>query len=85
MPISSNLSEPPGNNDLKGVHLLGNVPPSCNACDNGNAPGSFLNNSFIGNAPHTSNNGNAPNNEGNAPLPHLNIYGDFTRKLEIQK
>ena len=71
MPISSNLSEPLGN-DPNVVYPLGSVRPVFIASTHGNAPStssSALKNSFNGNAINTSINGSALNSNGNAPLP----------------
>ena len=70
MPISSNPSESVGNNPNV-IYPLGNVRPNFNTKAHGNAPSTSdasLNNSINGKDPK-SNNGNAPNNKGNAPLP----------------
>ena len=68
--ISSNITEPQGN-DPNVFHSSGNAPLNSIVSAHGNAPSTssvFWNNIIDGNAPNTSNNGNAPNNNGNAPL-----------------
>ena len=78
MPISSNLPEPVGN-DRNVVYPLGNVPPKFHASTHGKAPSTsntFLINSFYGNAPNISKNGNAPSDNGNALL-HPPLFAFF--------
>ena len=89
MPISSNLSEPLGN-DPKVVYPLGIIPPIFIASTHGNAlstSSTFLNNSFNGNSPKTSDNKKALNNIGNAPIPpyqtvFLSSYKTGTQKID---
>ena len=86
-PICSNLSEPL-RNDPNVVYPLGNVPPNFDASTHGNAPSpssTFLNNSINGIAPNTSNKGNAPNNNGNVPLPHLHLFFIILQKRNSEK
>ena len=71
IPIRSNITESQGN-DPNVFHSSGNAPLYSIVGTHGNAPSTpsaFWKNSIDGNAPNTSNNGNAPNNNGNAPLP----------------
>ena len=71
IPISSNIIESQGN-DPNVFHSSGNAPLNSFVSTERNAPrtsSAFWNNSIDGNAPNTSNNGNAANNNGNAPFP----------------
>ena len=68
--ISSNITESQGN-DPNVFHSSGNAPLNSIVSTRGNAPSTssaFWNNSIDGNTPNTSNNGNAPNANGSAPL-----------------
>ena len=70
MPISSSLSESLGN-DPNVVYSLVDVPPNVIDSTHWKAActsNTFLKNTFIGKALITSNNGNAPNKNGNVPL-----------------
>ena len=69
--ISSNITESQGN-DPNVFHSFGNAPLNSIVSTHGNALSTscaFWKNSLDENAPNTSNNGNAPNNNGNPPLP----------------
>ena len=73
IPNIPTLSEPLGN-DPNVVYPLGKVPPNFNASTHGNPPitsSTFFNDSFHENAPNISNNGKAPNNNGNFPIRPL--------------
>ena len=87
MSINSNLSEPLGN-DPNVVYPLGIVPPNFNASTHGNAPrtsSTFLKNIISGKFPNTYINGNAPNNNGNALLPHLNFFVILQKETQINR
>ena len=76
IPVCSNITKSQ-RNYLKVFHSLGNAPLNSIVSTHGNAPNTssaFWNNSIDGKAHNTSNNGNAPNANGNAPLPHLKIF-----------
>ena len=78
-PISSNLSEPV-ENESNVVHTLGNVPPKFIAGAT-SASSTFSVYRIKGNAPNTSNNGNSPNDNGNAPLaPTYKVFCNFTEE-----
>ena len=69
--ISSSMTESQGNYPNV-FHSSGNAPMISIVSTQGNAPSTssaFWNNSIEGNALNTSNNGNAPNSNGNNPLP----------------
>ena len=68
IPVSSNITESHGI-DADVFHSSGNAPLNSFVSTHGNVPSTsttFLNKSFNGNI---SDNGNAPNNNGNVPLP----------------
>ena len=70
-PISSNITESQ-RNDPNVFHSSGNAPLNSIVSTQGKIPSTssaFWINSIDGNAPNTSNNENAPNSNGNAPLP----------------
>ena len=80
-PISSNITESQGN-DHNVFHSSGTAPLNSIVGGYGNAASTsftFLNNSTNANAPNTLINGNARNSEGNAPLPQLQVFCNFTK------
>ena len=81
-PISSNITESQ-RNDANVFLSSGIAPLDSNVSTYGSAPSTssaFWNNSFDGNAPNTPNNENAPNSNGNAPLPPPESFCNFTEK-----
>ena len=86
MPISSKLTGPLGN-DPNVVCPLDDVLPNFNASTHGKAPrfsSTFLNNKISGKSPNISDYGNAPNNDGRAPLPPLYFVLCIFTKKETQ-
>ena len=76
MPICSNVSESLGKDPIV-FHSSGNAPLNSFVSTQGSAPSissAFWNNSIDGNTPNTSNNGNAPDSNGNAPIHHLKLF-----------
>ena len=71
IPISSNITESQ-ENDPNVFHSSANAPLNSIVSTRGNAPSTsspFWSDSIYGIAPTTCDNGNAPNSNGNAPLP----------------
>ena len=87
IPISSNLTEPQGN-DPNVFHSSGNAPLNSIVSTHGNAPSTsnaFWINSIDRITPKTSNTGNASKSNGNAPLTppfFCNFTKKETRKIE---
>ena len=83
IPISSNITESHGK-DPSVFHSSENTALNSFVSTHGKAPftsSTFSNNIIDGNAPNTSNNGNAPKSNGNAPIPPLKIVV-ILQKLE---
>ena len=87
MPTGPIWSQSLGNNPNVD-YPLANGHSNFNDSAQANAPSTsrtFLNNSITRNAPNTSNNGNAPNNNGNTPLPPLWTYVVLQKNRDILK
>ena len=70
------------------VYAVGNVPPNFNASNDGKSRSfskTFLIDSINGYAPNTSNDGNAPNSNGSAPLHPIQVSSVVLQKRNSKK